>query len=403
LNKKIILIISIILLLFAGIIALTQELDFLLPDTEHELSDEEEDIADYMAIYKKPARWFNSNVGGMALQETQSRLVALRSEYALAIDTAFSDELPEYLLSYYNEEFLIEVRMLYKNSEQIRTQWLFRDENHNTRLNAVFLEIDGAEEQSNIERSDVENSDMDHPDYQIAIKGFIEIFDEKLNLISEYKYYEDGNINKTDFIFNDDLLINSTVSVWEEGEYKKRYTDSYRYNRSLSLRGIERMFHSDIMASHDDLVRITFHRRLMDAVHDKLFISERLNIYPDFFGNVFIKGNTRMIFETDDRGRIFKQTLYDEEEEIIWVINNTWQDNRIVSTLKTEGDSVLLAEFQYNSAGDRILERNLKNGTLERLVRADGIYDIEELYMNNVVVLRAVWEEGRKISETRVR
>jgi len=50
-----------------------------------------------------------------------------------------------------------------------------------------------------------------------------------------------------------------------------------------------------------------------------------------------------------------------------------------------------------------ISEKNLKNGVLERVVLIDGETEIEELYMNNAVVLRAVWEDGRKISETRVR
>jgi hypothetical protein len=33
----------------------------------------------------------------------------------------------------------------------------------------------------------------------------------------------------------------------------------------------------------------------------------------------------------------------------------------------------------------------------------EGTREIEELYMDGVVVLQAVWEDGRKISETRMR
>jgi hypothetical protein len=40
---------------------------------------------------------------------------------------------------------------------------------------------------------------------------------------------------------------------------------------------------------------------------------------------------------------------------------------------------------------------------LERTVRRDGEQEIEELYMNGEVALRAVWIEGRKVSEEPVR
>jgi antitoxin component YwqK of YwqJK toxin-antitoxin module len=103
-----------------------------------------------------------------------------------------------------------------------------------------------------------------------------------------------------------------------------------------------------------------------------------------------------------ERSNILSQTLYDENDSIIWVITNKWSNDRIVSTLKKEGDTEYLAEFDYDSDGNRITERNFKNGILERVVYTEGNTDIEELYFNNMVVLRAVWENGRKISETRV-
>jgi hypothetical protein len=131
-------------------------------------------------------------------------------------------------------------------------------------------------------------------------------------------------------------------------------------------------------------------------------LGEKLNSYPGFFGEVFVYENERIVYTTDERSRIISQTLYDSENKIVWVINNTWLNDRIVSTLKKEGGTEYLAEFVYDSGGGRILEKNYKNGILERVVRTEGKTDIEELYINNMVVLRAVWEDGRKISETRV-
>jgi hypothetical protein len=110
-----------------------------------------------------------------------------------------------------------------------------------------------------------------------------------------------------------------------------------------------------------------------------------------------------MVFTTDERGRILTQTMLDDGDTELWVIRNTWSGERIVSSLKIEGEDERLAEYEYNEAGDRILERNSRNEVLERLVRSEGKTEVEELYMNGKPVLRAVWEDGRKISEERVR
>ena len=384
-NKKIIPIVFLVLLFLIGIIALTQELDVFFPGFN-----EEEPQGFFTEQALSPPRWFRSNAGGMALEEIASQLVALRNEYALAIAFAHYDELPEYLLPYYDENYLIETRMLYKNGEQIRTQWLFRNIEGVTRLNSVFLEPEISDEE-------------EQADNIINRKGFIEIFDGRSFLTSEYSFLENGRINRIDYTFNDNLLINAAVSFRENNEeYIRSFSDFYRYNRTLSLRSIERVFYEDMETQHIDPVLVVFPRRVMDATNEEFVVSERFNVYPAFFGEIFAHADSRIIYETDERGRILSQTLFDEAGEILWVISNTWQGNRIVSTSKTEGGTVFLAEFEYNSGGDRILERNSRDGIIERLVRTEGNFEIEELYLNGVVVLRAVWEDGEKISETRV-
>ena len=398
-NKKIISVIFIVLLLFAGIIALTQELDIVIPGLinkpESDNDDEEQEDESYDSV--KPAVWFRSNAGGMPLEELPSQYVALREEYTLAIDIIDRSELPGNIVHYYNENYTIEIRILYKNNEQIRTQWIFRDSNGTTRFNSVLIEP------GELNKTDAEEEKTAETK---SIRGFIEIFDEKSNLTSEYRFFEDGRRTMIEYEFNNNSLISSRVSLMDKetgGQYRATYKDSYIYNRSLSLRAIERDFYVDMQLSSDDPLRIIFPRHLRDAIKNRNFISERLNIYPDFFGDVFVYENSKMVFETDDRGRILSQTLYDDEDEIIWYIVNTWLNNRIISSVKNEGDDVFLSEFEYNSDGDKMLERNYKNGVLERLVRVEGSLEYEELYMNDVIVLLAVWDEGRKISETRMR
>lgn len=371
-NKKIIPFFILVLLLSAGIIALTQESDLLIPDIG--------DFKEEQPGLTIPSRWFKSNAAGMALEETPSKLAALRSEYALEIISARDDEILDFLLPYYDSGYNPEIRVLYRNSEQSRTQWLFRDENSITRLNAVFV---------NTEISENKN-------------GFIEIFDENSVLTEEYRFYENGGRIKTEYELKENLLISAAYFLSDNsGDYAKVYEDFYRYNRALSLRSIERIYIKDVQVSYDR-ININFPIRIMDTINNSFFITERINLYPDFFGDVFIASDSRMIFDTDERGRILKQTLYDDEDNIIFIIVNTWANNRIVSTNKTEGDTVLLSEFQYNSSGDRILERNYKNGALERLVRTEGNTETEELFINNILVLRAVWEDGIMTSETRI-
>jgi hypothetical protein len=449
LSKKIILIVFLVLLLFGGIIALTQESDDELPDIEIEETESTYEYEFDQDIYGwiKPARWFRSNSGGMALEEVQSRFAALRNQYALAINYVSMDELPEYLLSYYNEKYFVEVRILYKKGVQIRTQWIFRDEKGYTRLNAVFLEPESeieAEEENNFEEektaeltADEENeteslvqtadkepeqttgeeaqvseqtTDKEQEETEIEIvkdiknrKGFIEIYSEDLFLTSEYRFYEDGKTAKTEYVLKNGQLISASYMMSDiyGDNYKTSHIDYYRYNRSFSLRSIERIFLMDEVK--DDSVLITFPRRITDTEKTGVSINERLNLYPEFFGDIFVNIGSKMIYDIDDRGRILGQTLYDDDDNIIWVIKNTWQNNRIAITTKTEEEKVLTAEYAYNSNGDRILERNINNGVLERVVSTEGDTEIEELYMNNVVVIRAVWENGRKISETMVR
>jgi len=377
LHKRILLITTSVFLLLVGIITVTQGFDLVLPGL-FDTDEEDFPIGFEFNIYQiKPAQWFRSNSGGMALEEVQSRYAALRNEYALVIDYAYYDELPEQVSQYYNEDFYPEIRILYKDGEQIRTQYILRDENETTRLNSVFKEPDS---------------------------GFIELFDENNKLLNEFTFFGSGDKNKIDYFYNENLLINTTFYTNRDNteEYRRLYTDFYRYNRSLSLRYIERIFFTDMQLPQEEPVRLSFPRRAAEAINDDSFINERINLYPEYFGDVLVFFDSRIIYETDERGRILSQTLYDEENEILWVIQNIWHNDRIVSTAKTEGDLVLLTEYSYDSEGDRILERNFRNGVLERVVYTDGIIDTEEIYMNDILVLRTVWENNRKISETRI-
>ncbi|MDR0503577.1 MAG: hypothetical protein LBH16_09700 [Treponema sp.] len=435
-RKKIITAGFIVLLLFIGIIALTQETGKSPPghasnerndDAEEEdeidiyqendeLS-EESQTSDEIPEWVKPARWFRSNAGGMALEEIQSRYAALRNEYALVIDFADSEELPHYLLPYFEDQFFTEIRRLYKNTEETRVQWIFRDRKGTARLIAVLFEPENKDNDF-IEEKETELENMsanapleedeispDEDSGEKTLSGFIEIYNEMGLCTLELKFFDDGAKNKIEYSYNKGFMTSAAVfSAGGEEDFSKLYADFFRYNRSSYLRSVERVFYQDMQISPSEhSVIINFPYRIFESAKNDNFIGEQFNQYPEYFGDVSADQDSKIIYTTDNRGRILTQTMYGKDEKVIWSIVNAWNGDRIESILRTEGDMEHLAEYEYDLKGNRILERNYKNGILERLVRTEDGMDYEELYLNGVVVLRAVWEDGRKISENWVR
>ena len=122
----------------------------------------------------------------------------------------------------------------------------------------------------------------------------------------------------------------------------------------------------------------------------------------DVLGRIYVLKAARVVYDMDSQGRIICETHYDEEDNILAVINNEWQGDRINiirwSAPPDEGRIV----FRF-SGKDRIGEDDYRNGVLERKVTVQGNNEIEEIFMYGRVILRAVWENGRKISEERLR
>jgi hypothetical protein len=179
-------------------------------------------------------------------------------------------------------------------------------------------------------------------------------------------------------------------------------TDYFRYSRSGSLRAVERVYHSS-GEEGDNRVRLPFPHMVLDAARQTDFVRPVLPISSDFFQDIIIEQGYKEIYTTDTRGRILTETRQDDEGEVLGELRNTWTGNRLTRVHWQSGDDDRVTEYEYNDDGDRILERNINKGVLERVVRISGDREIEELYMDDRIVLRAVWEDGRKISEERVR
>jgi hypothetical protein len=450
------------LLLLAAILAITQESqgednsldDPALSELLSEFEDGEEALPEWEPPF--PPRWFRSNAGGMALEETPSRLAAMRNKYALVIDYLPPDELEPRLLPFFQDGYDVEIRILYEQGKESRKQWLFRDGEGTVRLNAVFkppveesdgpvepdepvelaepveieeaIEAPQADEMSeeliaaheDIEdtsdeaeaveflAADIEMMPVEEPPVVMSNKdalrsvGFIEIFNEKNQIVEDRWLFEDDSAIQTLYFYNRNVLIKAEArEIAPDSSRTAMYTDTFRYNRSFSLRYVERAYHEDV--TEQQPVRLTFPYRVLEAASDSNFLSEKLFVGSDFLGSVSVREGFRMVYETDSRGRILVQTLLGSDDEEVWTLVNTWAGDRIVAALKKEGDDEKLTEYEYDDAGNRVLQRDISNGVLERLVHTEGSKETEELYMNGIVVLKAYWEDGRKIREERVR
>jgi hypothetical protein len=176
--------------------------------------------------------------------------------------------------------------------------------------------------------------------------------------------------------------------------------DYYYYSRSLSLRAVERVYLTD---GEVEPQRLSFPNRLDKAESFIAFENPQSAVSAEHFSGIVAAAGTSVLYTTDPHGRVLTETRKSEAGEVTAELVNTWAGGKLESIEWTEGDAEHRSEYEYNEAGDRIVERNYNRGILERVVRSEGDRDVEELYMNNRVVLRAVWEKGRKISEERLR
>jgi hypothetical protein len=336
-------------------------------------------------------RWYLSNKAGLALEAALSRYAALRGNYALAIREVPPAALPPRIRHHYREGFAVENRVLYKDGAEFRRQWILRDEAGRRRLIALVDEEAGDE-------ADEKTVD---PSF------FIEIYGDDGLISGEYQSSA-GEEQITNYYYTRQTLVRA------EGKRKTKaedgtetitdvYTDTYRYTRSGALRSIERVYHEEEQG-RDKPVLTAFPFRNRVPAGEKDFIKPFNPIYVlDAIRNLNIVRGFKILYNTDERGRVLSEIREDEEGNVIGVFTNTWSGDRLVSAVwKSEADERLF-EFEYNDEGDWIGERDYNHEVLERTIRKEKGREVEELYMNGMVILRAIWEDGKKISEERIR
>jgi hypothetical protein len=367
--------------------------------------------------------WYVSNAGGMALEPAFSRY-AIRGKYALSVGTADQADIPEQLQQYYDPSFRIELRRLYEDGVLTRRQWTFRDDSETARVAAVF---------------------------QDDSSGFIELYNADKLIAESRQMAADGSAYITRYYYNRSFLVRAETwlftprteedapgedqtqaappaeappqavdgmeavpvprspglpatepVVTEEGIEEPVWTDFYRYTRANALRSVERHYlRAPVEGQETALLR--FPQLILGVAAEDEFVQPASVLSSEFFSDVIVNAGDRILYNTDSRGRILSEVRRDENDKIVGEVINTWSGDRLVSVAWTSEAEERIIEYEYNAAGDRVVERNLRDGVLERTVRHEGGQEIEELYLNGEVALRAVWVEGRKISEEPVR
>jgi hypothetical protein len=400
--------------------------------------------------------WYISNGAGMMLEKAFP-LRALRSKNALSMQTISEAELPAELRKYYAPPWKIMCSVLFEDGKRIKSQWVFRDETDT----ALFVASIGDNGAGFIEWYNDQGYIIEEQRLDSDGAGFFISYTYKDNMLLKAESHiveaippdpetteespttpqpplqlpiqEDEEIAQS-------LLAQDQVGLGDEEplppvpkvaapkalelarnpqgpatipeffvartgrEGGPLWTDTYRYTRTASLRSVERVFHvkeNNAQAENSHQL-IRFPRSLPKDIKEDETNGMTQPSGSTFLSDVLRDNPAKAVYKTDNKHRVITETRIDENGEIIGEVNNLWKDDRLTSVTWTAKGEDMKIEYRYNKAGDRIGEEDFRNGILERSVQLqeDG-KEIENLYIDGQVILSAIWEDGRKISEER--
>jgi hypothetical protein len=342
-------------------------------------ADETEAAVNNEALSSPVTVWYVSNEMGQALRNAYS-LTALREKYALSVMPVSGDFVPDEFKRDYDANWKAECRILYEDGEILRTQWVFIDENGVTRFVSA-KSPEGA--------------------------GFTEAYSESGLLTRESRFdapVEEEN-EEGEWVVTESppLVITYTYRngfLTEAGS--DEWTDTYRYARNSQIRVIERTYRGT-----ESRTRITLPRTINDLSFNEtngaFFVSPVSSYSSVFLQDVLSNTGLDTVYTLDDKGRILMETRQDAEGEVQGTLTNVWDESRIRSVVWESEEDSRRVDYGYDKDGERVNEKDYRNGVLEREVAISGDEEVETLYLRGEAVLRAVWQDGRKIEEKSLR
>jgi hypothetical protein len=338
--------------------------------------------------------WYFSNPAGKEKKKTSSSIVALHSAWALSVERAGRSALPAILKPFDNPTYTLEQRLLYERGTLKRRQWIFRDIGNITRVNASLPANPAA-------IGKVDDGE---------VSPFIEIFSIDRSLIETRQYLISG-VYTTKYSYRNGLLIKADSFLSNE----PLWSDTFRYTRSNLLRKVERIFYRagtalEAAQGRSSLLPVIpetpANLDLREAPPIPGFVNPGSpydsGIMTEVLQSIYSVSAARVVYDTDSQGRVIAETRYDKNDKILAEITNEWSGDRIRVIRWSAGPDQGRIVFRY-SGKDRVGEEDYRNGELERTVKTRGNEEIEEIYMNGKPILRATWQNGRKVSEERLR
>ncbi|GHV20639.1 hypothetical protein FACS189494_04840 [Spirochaetia bacterium] len=387
-------------------------------------------------------RWFIANPAGMALEES-FQIRALRAKNALQITDILPENIPQEIRKYYSEPWTITRSILYENGKRVKTQWVFSDEEGISLFVAVIgndgsgfiewynekgyiveeqrLDADGSGFFISYEYKDSflirslarhveavpQEGEIAAPDTSLseekinaALKSALPDETPAAGIAPPPRAPETPGVKVADMVRNPEgaAAIQDFFVAVTGREGGILWTDSYKYSRSASLRAIERVFNDKEAAK--ELVR--FPRFMFEAKNNDKFVTNSGGSASPFINDVVSVVPSKITYTTDNKHRILTETHRNEDGEIVGELTNLWNNDRLTQVTWRSKDEERRIVYVYTASGECISEYDYRNNVLERVVTIEGADETEELYKDGKVVLRAQWEDGRKISEERV-
>jgi len=351
-------------------------------------------------VSAETVRWFISDGAGIAY-EFVSRVVALRSEWALEIRTEDSAAAAGALLKGEQRE----TKTVYKQGQKHRTTVSFLDPTGFARFSQTE-ENDGSLTRSH--------------------------YDTQKRLIDETSQESDGSGIIVKYKWSSERLSRASAYPLDRQDGDPLWTDTYRYDRSGALRSVYRdpegtEFSHDsrngsphfleFRAADGKVVHTSFNdlgreEETTAIDSDGKTVNAHVRVSYIKAEESDKKRSTRRSegvadnpIEThyDEKGRAVREVRFGKDDKVVEETLTEWSGDRVSSVIRIRGDQARKSEFFYDSRGNRVIEKNYLNGRLERTVRKEGTMETEELYKNGALLLRAVYEGGVLVREERVR
>jgi len=386
--------------------------------------------------------WYISNGAGMLLEKTY-KTRALREKYAVASREVKKGSIPQELRQYYSEPWKILCRMLYEDRKRIRTQWVFQDAGAALFTAAVSNDGSGFMEW-------YEESGLITEEQRLAAdgSGYFVSYTYKNNLLMRAEARVVAPLVKAGAEGAGEAAPGSGQSGSTEGEVSLPpagdtsaappfpaatpagipgisegqepewpeelpesfvavagreggliWKDDYRYARNSTLRMIIRTYYTGDIA--DKPVPLRFPRFVEGSQEDKEFVTPGNSFSSDFLNEVLKAAPGEVRYNLDRKHRVLSETRLDKEGNVTGELTNVWSKDKLEKVRWESKDEQRVVEYIYDK-GNRVGERDYRNGVLERTVTIRGNREVEELYYDGEPVLRAVWENGKKIKEERL-